>query len=157
MIYHMRERPLARQCMAPGASGADAHIALRHGTLRPLNRFRAVIMIESLSLLQKRRSRTRSRSESGRFGLIGASLGCGTLRTRLSQSSSWLRLLVILSSRQRMSLKHPSWQQQLNAIENIVGLRKHGWIGVNLQLHLEAVRQLEKVAVKCLTQGRLGA
>ena len=46
-----------------------------------------------------------------------------------------------------------SWQQQLNAIENIVGLRKHGWKGVNLQLHLDAVKQVEKVAAKCLKRG----
>ena len=45
------------------------------------------------------------------------------------------------------------WQQQLNAIENIVGLRKHGWKGVNLHLHLDAVKQVEKVAVKCLKKG----
>ena len=45
------------------------------------------------------------------------------------------------------------WQQQLNAIENIVGLRKHGWKGVNLQLHLDAVNQVVKVAAKYLKKG----
>jgi hypothetical protein len=42
---------------------------------------------------------------------------------------------------------------QRNAIENIVGLCKHGWKGVNLRLHLDAVRQVEKVALKCLKKG----
>ena len=46
-----------------------------------------------------------------------------------------------------------SWQQQLNAIENIGGLRKPGWKGVNLRLHLDAVKQVEKVAVECLKRG----
>jgi hypothetical protein len=43
-----------------------------------------------------------------------------------------------------------SWQQQKRAIENIVTLRKHGWKGVNLQVHFDAVTQVEKVASKCL-------
>jgi hypothetical protein len=45
---------------------------------------------------------------------------------------------------------HASWQQQKRAIENIVTLRKHGWKGVNLQLHFDAATQVEKVANKCL-------
>ena len=46
-----------------------------------------------------------------------------------------------------------SWQQQERAIENIITLRKHNWKGVDLQLHLDAVSQVEKVAVKCLKKG----
>ena len=46
-----------------------------------------------------------------------------------------------------------SWQQQRRAIENMINLRKHGWKGVNMQLHLDAVTQVEKVAVKCLKPG----
>ena len=46
-----------------------------------------------------------------------------------------------------------SWQQQRRAIENILSLRKHGWKGVNVQVHLDAVTQVEKVAVKCLKDG----
>src|SRR6266550_7981111 len=46
-----------------------------------------------------------------------------------------------------------SWQQQRRAIENILTLRKHGWRGVNLQPHFEAVTQVENVAVKCLKKG----
>jgi hypothetical protein len=46
-----------------------------------------------------------------------------------------------------------SWQQQRSAIENIISLRKHGWKGVNLQLHFDAVTQVEKVALKCLKHG----
>ena len=46
-----------------------------------------------------------------------------------------------------------SWQQQQRAIENIQTLHKHGWRGVDLQPHLEAVTQVEKVAVKCLEEG----
>jgi hypothetical protein len=45
-----------------------------------------------------------------------------------------------------------SWQQQQRAIENIT-LRKHGWKGVDLQLHLDAVSQVEKVAMNCLKKG----
>ena len=45
-----------------------------------------------------------------------------------------------------------SWQQQRSAIGDIVSLRKHGWKGINLQLHFEAVTQAEKVAVKCLKE-----
>ena len=48
---------------------------------------------------------------------------------------------------------HASWQQQERAIENIVTLRKHGWKGVNLQVHYDAVTQVEKVAQKCLKEG----
>ena len=43
-----------------------------------------------------------------------------------------------------------SWQQQRRAIENIGALRKHGWRGVNLQLHFDAINEVEKVAAKCL-------
>ena len=50
-----------------------------------------------------------------------------------------------------------SWQQQQRAIENILTLRKHGWRGVNLQPHFDAVTQVEKIAVKCLKEGRLAA
>ena len=42
-----------------------------------------------------------------------------------------------------------SWQQQHRAIENIMTLRKHGWRGVDLNLHFDAATQVEKVAVKC--------
>ena len=50
-----------------------------------------------------------------------------------------------------------SWQQQQRAIENIITLRKHGWKGVNMQLHLDAVSQVEKVAMNRSEEGRLGA
>jgi hypothetical protein len=43
-----------------------------------------------------------------------------------------------------------SWQQQRRAIESLVTLRKNGWKGVNLQVHFNAVTQVEKVAKKCL-------
>jgi hypothetical protein len=43
-----------------------------------------------------------------------------------------------------------SWQQQQRAIESLVSLRKHGWKGVNIQVHFDAVTQVEKVAAKCL-------
>jgi hypothetical protein len=46
-----------------------------------------------------------------------------------------------------------SWQQQRKAIENMINLRKHGWKGVDLKLHLDAVTQVEKVAAKCLKRG----
>jgi len=46
-----------------------------------------------------------------------------------------------------------SWQQQQRAIENILTLRKEGWRGVDLQLHLDALTQVEKVAVKSLKKG----
>src|ERR1700747_3446807 len=46
-----------------------------------------------------------------------------------------------------------SWQQQHRATENLASLRKHGWKGVNLQLHFDAVTQVEKVAMKSLKQG----
>jgi predicted ATPase len=46
-----------------------------------------------------------------------------------------------------------SWQQQRRAVENIMTLRKHGWNGVNMQLHLDAISQVERVAVKCLKRG----
>jgi hypothetical protein len=46
-----------------------------------------------------------------------------------------------------------SWQQQHRAIENILTLRKEGWRGVDLQPHLDAVTQVENVAVKCLKKG----
>ena len=40
-----------------------------------------------------------------------------------------------------------SWQQQRRAIENILTLRKRGWRGIDLRPHVEAVSQVEKVAV----------
>ena len=43
-----------------------------------------------------------------------------------------------------------AWQQQQRAIENMITLRKHGWKGVNLQVHYDAVTQVEKVAAKVL-------
>ena len=46
-----------------------------------------------------------------------------------------------------------SWQQQETAIQNIITLRKHGWKGVDLQLHLDAVSQVEKFAAQCLKKG----
>jgi len=46
-----------------------------------------------------------------------------------------------------------TWQQQQRAIENILTLREHGWQGVDLQPHLDAVTQVERVAVKCLKKG----
>jgi hypothetical protein len=46
-----------------------------------------------------------------------------------------------------------SWHQQQRAIENILTLRKEGWRGVDLQLHLDALTQVEKVAVKSLKKG----
>ena len=46
-----------------------------------------------------------------------------------------------------------SWQQQQRAIQNIVALRKNGWKGVNLQVHFDAVAQVEKVAGNCLKEG----
>ncbi len=51
------------------------------------------------------------------------------------------------------SFVNASWQQQRSAIENIVSLRKHGWGGVNAQVHLEAVTQVKKVAAQCLKKG----
>ena len=46
-----------------------------------------------------------------------------------------------------------TWQQQRRTIEDMITLRKHGWKGVNDQLHIEAVTQAEKVAAKCLKPG----
>jgi hypothetical protein len=46
-----------------------------------------------------------------------------------------------------------SWQQQQHAIGNILSLRNQGWRGVDLQLHFDAVTQVEKVAIKCLKKG----
>ena len=46
-----------------------------------------------------------------------------------------------------------SWQQQKRAIENLVSLRKQGWNGVDMQVHMNAVTQVEKVAMKCLKPG----
>ena len=46
-----------------------------------------------------------------------------------------------------------SWQQQQRAIQNLVTLRKQGWKGVNLQVHFDAVTQVEKVATNCLKEG----
>jgi len=53
-------------------------------------------------------------------------------------------------------LQKPSRMQVGNskrAIENIITLRKHGWRGVDLNLHLDAASQVEKVAVQCLKKG----
>ncbi len=46
-----------------------------------------------------------------------------------------------------------NWQEQRRAIEEIAILRKHGWKGVDLKVHLDAVTQVEKVASKCLQEG----
>jgi len=46
-----------------------------------------------------------------------------------------------------------SGQQQHSAIENLRCLQDHGWAGVDVQLHLEAVSQMKKAAVKCLKKG----
>ena len=46
-----------------------------------------------------------------------------------------------------------SWQQQHLAIESIATIRKHGWKGVDLELHIDAADQVEEVAVKCLKPG----
>src|SRR6476659_2728601 len=43
-----------------------------------------------------------------------------------------------------------SWQQQRRAIESIATLRQHGWKGINMQVHVDAVTQVEKVAQQCL-------
>ncbi len=43
-----------------------------------------------------------------------------------------------------------NWQQQQRAIESMVTLRKHGWKGVNVELHVDAGTQVEKIAQKCL-------
>ena len=51
------------------------------------------------------------------------------------------------------AFSNPSWEQQERAIENIITLRKHGWRGVDLKLHLDAATQVEKVAVKSLKKG----
>ena len=51
------------------------------------------------------------------------------------------------------AFSNASWQQQEGAIENIITLRKHGWRGVDLNLHFDAGTQVEKVAVKCLKKG----
>ena len=45
-----------------------------------------------------------------------------------------------------------TWQQQKRAIENMISIRKHGWKGVNLQVHFDAVTQVEKLAAKCLKE-----
>src|SRR3954462_3387998 len=45
---------------------------------------------------------------------------------------------------------HASWQQQRRAVQNLLKINKHGWKGVNLQVHFDAVAQVEKVAQKCL-------
>ena len=50
------------------------------------------------------------------------------------------------------SFANASWQQQQRAIESLVTLRKSGWKGVNIQVHFDAVTQVEKVASKCLKQ-----
>ena len=46
-----------------------------------------------------------------------------------------------------------NWQEQRRAIGEIVTLRKHGWNGVNLKIHFDAVTQVEKAAAKCLQEG----
>ncbi len=46
-----------------------------------------------------------------------------------------------------------NWQEQRRAIEEIAILRKNGWKGVNLQVHFDAVTQVEGVATKCLQEG----
>ncbi len=46
-----------------------------------------------------------------------------------------------------------NWQEQRRAIENIATLHKHGWNGVSLQLHFDAVTQVEKAAAECLQEG----
>ena len=46
-----------------------------------------------------------------------------------------------------------NWQEQRRAIENIVTLRKHGWKGVSLQLHFDAVNEVEQAATSCLHDG----
>jgi hypothetical protein len=51
------------------------------------------------------------------------------------------------------AFSNASWQQQELAIENIITLRKHGWRGVDLNLHFDAASQVEKVATKCLKKG----
>src|ERR1700748_847985 len=48
------------------------------------------------------------------------------------------------------AFSNDSWAQQRRAMENLVTLRKHGWRGVNLQVHFDAVTQVEKVARECL-------
>jgi hypothetical protein len=48
------------------------------------------------------------------------------------------------------AFSNASWQQQLSAVHDIATLRKHGWKGVNLKVHFDAVTQAEKVAAKCL-------
>ena len=52
------------------------------------------------------------------------------------------------------AFSNASWEQQERAIENIITLRKHGWRGVdlNVHLHLDAVSQVEKVAAKTHNQ-----
>ena len=51
------------------------------------------------------------------------------------------------------AFSNANWQEQRRAIEEIVTLRKHGWKGVNLQVHFDAVAQVEGVAAKCLQEG----
>jgi len=46
-----------------------------------------------------------------------------------------------------------NWQEQRRAIENIVTLRKHGWKGITMPVHVDAVTEVEQVAVKCLWEG----
>jgi hypothetical protein len=48
---------------------------------------------------------------------------------------------------------HASWQQQQRAIESLVSLRKHGWKGITVKLHVDAATQVEKIAKKSLKQG----
>ena len=51
------------------------------------------------------------------------------------------------------AFSNANWQAQRRAIENIVTLRKHGWRGLDLKVHFDAVTQVEKVAMKCLQEG----
>ncbi len=46
-----------------------------------------------------------------------------------------------------------NWQQQHLAIESLATIRKHGWKGLDVRLHVDAGTQVEKIAVKCLKQG----
>lgn len=46
------------------------------------------------------------------------------------------------------AFSNASWQQQQRAIESLVSLRKHGWKGVNLQVHFEAVTQVNLITLR---------
>jgi hypothetical protein len=51
------------------------------------------------------------------------------------------------------AFSNANWQEQRRAIESIVTLRKSGWKGIDLQLHFDAVAQVEKAATNCLKEG----